>query len=81
MARCDFVASMADSPFVTRTAAIDRLHGTAAAFCLGTASLDMVLEAVHIALRSHATRLEIVSELKARGLAWDEDRDVISLRS
>ena len=72
---------MADSPFVTRTSAIDRLHGTAAAFCLGTASFDMVLDAVHIALRSHASRLEITSELTARGLAWDEDRDRIVLRS
>ena len=81
MTRAAVVASMADSLFVTRTSAIDRLHGTAAAFCLGSASLDMVLEAVHVALRSHASRLEITSELKARGLTWDEERDLIFLRS
>jgi hypothetical protein len=71
---------MAESPYVTRSSAIDHLHGTAAAFCLGAASLDMVLEAVHVALRSHASRLEIKLELNQRGLVWDEDQDLILMR-
>jgi Arc/MetJ family transcription regulator len=72
---------MAESPYLTRASAIDHLHGTAAAFCLGTASLDMVLEAVHLALRSHASRLDINLELRARGLSWDEERDLVRMRS
>ncbi|HEX5110278.1 MAG TPA: hypothetical protein VFV95_17630 [Vicinamibacterales bacterium] len=71
---------MAESPYLTRTSAIEHLHMTAAAFCLGTASLDMVLEAVHLALRSHASRLDINSELNARGLAWDEQHDLVLMR-
>ena len=72
---------MSDVPYLSRSAAIHHLHYTAAAFCLGTASLEMVSEAVHLALRARATGMDVNSELREHGLTWDEQRDAILMRS
>ena len=72
---------MSDVPYLSRSAAIHHLHHTAAAFCLGTASLATVSEAVHLALRARATGLDINSELREHGLSWDEQRDAVLMRS
>jgi len=70
--------NMPESVALDKASALTSLGAALQAFGLGTASLSRVRTAVHVVFRQHVTRSEVRTVLAPHGLAWDDDRGLIS---